>query len=479
MISLTKKGLLGILVAVSLTSSLFSFLLFQNFSNSSPIVIREKVSPLLPYEIQEQVRSANTSSNLSPPTFSLAAEKALSAVVSIAVLRKTEDFWSKIHGRKSIGSGVVLTRDGLIVTNHHVIENHAHIEVSLEDARIYKALIVGSDPATDIALLKIDAEDLPTLSFGDSDQLKIGEWVIAVGNPFQLSSTVTAGIVSAKARNINILNQAFAIESFIQTDAVVNPGNSGGALVNQKGELVGINTAIVTESGRFEGYSFAIPSNLVLKVIQDLKEYGQVQRGLLGITLQDLNWDLAKKLGYNKAKGVVIDRVNARSAASDAGLKRGDILQAVNGIEIVNFPMLQEKLGLYRPGDSLQVKYFREGNSFLTTIILKNQYNTTQLLTVRSDPALLALGFELRNLTEEEIQKISTSGVYVASIYRNSALERANMDPGFVIEKLNGKSVNSVDDVLSEIANANQKIIFQGRYLNYKGSYIYEINQSN
>jgi serine protease Do len=476
MISLTKKALLGIMAGISVLTSVLTFLLFSYFQAKSPMVIREKVSPLLLYEQQVNHPPQPLSDKLAPPSFSLASEKALSAVVSITALRNADDFWSKIHAKKSIGSGVAITQDGYIVTNHHVVENHSQIQVELEDSRVFEARLVGSDPATDLALLKIEAQNLPILPFGDSDQLPVGEWVIAVGNPFQLSSTVTAGIVSAKARNINILNQTFAIESFIQTDAVVNPGNSGGALVNQNGELVGINTAIVTETGRFEGYSFAIPSNLVLKVIQDLKEYGQVQRGLLGVAIQDLTWETAQKLGYNKAKGVVIERIHSLSAAADAGLQRGDIIQAVNGLEILNFPMLQEKLGRYRPGDSLQIQYFRGGKSQQTTIVLKNQYNTTEILAVRSDPALVSLGFELRNLTEGEKLKIGgTGGVYVSSVYKYSAIDQANMDPGFVILKFNGTRVQNVDEILKELSKTHSKIRLEGRYLNYKRDYSYEV----
>jgi serine protease Do len=475
MISLTKKALLGIMAGISLLTSALSYLIFYCLSPSSPLVIREKISPLLLHEQVETNAPKYLFSKVDPPSFSMASEKALSAVVSITALRNADDFWSKIHAKKSIGSGVIITKDGFIVTNHHVVENHAQIQIKLEDSRVFEARLVGSDPATDLALLKIEALHLPLLPFGDSDQLLVGEWVIAVGNPFQLSSTVTAGIVSAKARNINILNQALAIESFIQTDAVVNPGNSGGALVNQNGELVGINTAIVTETGRFEGYSFAIPSNLVLKVIQDLKEYGQVQRGLLGVAIQDLTWEIAQKLGYNKAKGVLVERINAQSAAADAGLQRGDIIQSINGLDVLNYPMLQEKLGRYRPGDSLQVQYFREGKSHQTTIVLKNQYNTTEILAVRSDPNLVSLGFELRDLREDEILNLGSEGVYVSSVYKHSAIDHANMDPGFVILKLNGIRVKNVEEVLKELNKNNSKILFEGKYLNYKEIYSYEV----
>ncbi|MCS7073317.1 MAG: trypsin-like peptidase domain-containing protein, partial [Bacteroidia bacterium] len=243
------------------------------------------------------------------------------------------------------GSGVILTADGYVATNNHVIENADKIEVILNDNRSYTATLVGTDPSTDLALLKINEKNLPFLKFGDSDKLEIGEWVLAVGNPFNLTSTVTAGIVSAKARSINILQDRFKIESFIQTDAAVNPGNSGGALINTKGELVGINTAIATKTGYFSGYSFAVPVNIVRKVMDDLMQYGEVQRGFLGIEIRDVNAELAKEKKLKDVKGVYVGKVNENSAAESAGLKEGDVITKIDEVKVNTASELQEQIG--------------------------------------------------------------------------------------------------------------------------------------
>lgn len=262
------------------------------------------------------------------------------------------------------GSGVVLSEDGYIMTNYHVIEGANRIEVTFNNKREMEARIVGVDPTTDLALIKVRAKNLIPVTFGDSDAVDVGQWVLAIGNPFNLTSTVTAGIVSAKARNINILGGGYAIESFIQTDAAVNPGNSGGALVNERGELVGINTAIMTEDGNFDGYSFAVPSNLVYKVMRDLKDFGKVKRALLGVNILDVDDDRARELGLTSVAGVFIQQVNPGSSAETAGLQPGDVIIRVNGIETTSVPELQEQVARFRPGDIITVDYIRNGKQF-------------------------------------------------------------------------------------------------------------------
>ncbi len=306
-----KKYLL--LLLVSLTSSLLSVFLYSRLERSTRVVWENgdgeaRYTGLVDKLFNSRATSAFQSA--APTNFIDAAEVVTPAVVNIRALQESGGgIWGNGTMTGSSGSGVILSPDGYIVTNHHVVERSTDIKVTLADKREYKAKILGSDPSTDVTLLKIEEDNLPFIVFGNSDSVRIGEWVLAVGNPFNLESTVTAGIISAKGRNINILGGGASIESFIQTDAAVNPGNSGGALVNTAGELIGINTAIITESGSYEGYSFAVPSNLVQKVIRDLREFGHVQRAYLGVSIQDLDSETAREVGLPNAEGVYINRV--------------------------------------------------------------------------------------------------------------------------------------------------------------------------
>lgn len=266
--------------------------------------------------------------------------------------------------RLSGGSGVIISSGGYIITNNHVIQDATTIDVTLNNRRTYNALVIGKDPQTDLALIKIDEVNLQPLSYANSDLVDVGEWVLAVGNPFNLASTVTAGIVSAKARNINILTGSYAVESFIQTDATVNPGNSGGALVNTNGELIGINTAIITESGLSEGYSFAIPSNLVKKVISDLMRYGEVQRAILGVQIDEVTDEIAADKKLPNVAGVLIRNVTEGGGASESDLRAGDVIISINGVPTPSVPELQEQIARYNPGDRISLEYFRSGRQF-------------------------------------------------------------------------------------------------------------------
>lgn len=304
----------------------------------------------------------------------------------------------------------------------------------------FEAELIGNDPSTDLALLKISAAKLPHIRFGNSDSLRVGEWVLAVGNPFNLESTVTAGIVSAKGRSIDILEGQDRIESFIQTDAAVNPGNSGGALVNTNGELIGINTAIITRSGRYEGYSFAVPSNLVRKVIKDLRDYGVVQRGMLGVSIEKMTIEKAKELNLNAIEGVYIKRVSPASGADEAGLRKGDVIIGINGIKTKTVPEMQEQVGRYRPGNALSVEYIRDGKFITTKVLLKNKSNNTTIVASNDEELIKDLGFELQDLTADEVRRFGTTGVKVVSILRGSKIERTNMEPNFIITKVSEKS---------------------------------------
>lgn len=349
-------------VCIALISTTLTFFLLKKYDQSDQMVVEknafEQPAQLANYEDVPINTSPRGWSNELPTDFVSVSEKATSSVVNITTMGTT-------GYRVASGSGVIISSDGYIITNNHVVEDGYSFEVSLFDKRTLNARLVGKDPSTDLALIKVNARNLIPMNYGNSDFVKIGEWVLAVGNPFNLTSTVTAGIVSSKARNINILRGAYSIESFIQTDAVVNPGNSGGALVNTRGELIGINTAILSESGGYEGYSFAIPSNLVRKVIQDLRQYGSVQRAILGVSIAEVSDEIAANLSLPTVAGVYINDVNRGSSAADAGLQSGDVIISINGIPTNSIPELQEQVALFRPGDRINLEYFRNGRRFL------------------------------------------------------------------------------------------------------------------
>ena len=464
---------LVLVAVVSVVSALTSVSAYKYFEEPQDVIIREQI-PVRYANFTKDQNEVNTQRNFissSPTNFTTAAEVVTPAVVNIKASTSAEtDWWSNGYGGSS-GSGVIISPDGYIITNNHVVEDGTSLEVTLSDKRSFEAILIGTDPMTDLALLKIDSKELPYLVFGNSDSILVGEWVLAVGNPFNLESTVTAGIVSAKGRSIDILEGEYKIESFIQTDAAVNPGNSGGALVNTNGELVGINTAIITRSGRYEGFSFAIPANLARKVIYDIKEFGTVQRGILGIGIDEVDDKRAKELGLESVEGVFVSRITPQSGAYDAGLKRGDVIISINGTKTSTIPELQEKVARFRPGNSVSVEYIRDGKKQKTLVILKNKSNTTAI--VGSEKLLKELGFELRDLTRAEKQTLKVEGAYVLSITRGSKIERTNMDPGFIITKINDNEILDVEDVMEVLKGASGKIMLEGIYESYPGEYYY------
>ena len=349
--------------------------------------------------------------------------------------------------KEGAGSGVIISNDGYIVTNNHVIDKSSEIEVTLNDKRTFKAKLIGTDPNTDIALLKIDAKDLPVITFGNSDELKVGEWVLAVGNPFNLASTVTAGIVSAKARSIDILNTKMKIESFIQTDAAVNPGNSGGALVNTRGELVGINAAIASRTGSYEGYSFAVPVSIVQKVVTDIKQFGVVQRAVLGVEIGNIDDKLAKEKNLKTFDGAYVDKVADQSAAKIAGVKAGDIINNVNGVVVKSAAELQEQIARYRPSDKITIEVLRNNSVLKFNVVLKNRQGNTSVVTSQASTEVLGAVFEpIDEKTRDKYQL--EYGVEIKSISKGKLAE-AGLKPGFIILKLNTQPVNSVDDIQS------------------------------
>lgn len=347
-----------------------------------------------------------------------------------------------------LGSGVILTNDGYIATNNHVIDGAQRLEVTLNDNRTFDATIIGTDPATDIALIKIDADDLHVIPMGDSDGLKIGEWVLAVGNPFGLTSTVTAGIVSAKARNISNLTPGQGrrgIESYIQTDAAINPGNSGGALVNLNGELVGINTAIFSHTGNYSGSSFAIPTSIVKKVVKDIKEYGTVQRAVLGVEFRELTPALARERNITGTNaGLVVMNVVPNSAAANAGIEPDDIIVAIDNATTTNTAQLQESMARHRPGEKITVSVIRDNKRQNISVTLQNSRGDTGV-TVIGDVS--DLGCIIKPLTSEELKSINRrSGVKIAKV-NNGKFKNAGIRDGFIIFDINNIMVNSADDV--------------------------------
>lgn len=350
--------------------------------------------------------------------------------------------------QSGLGSGVIISPDGYIATNNHVIDGADRLEVTLNDNRTYEAVVLGSDPVTDLALIKIEAQDLPVIPIGDSEKLKVGQWVLAVGNPFGFTSTVTAGIVSAKARSISAVTHSrqMGIESFIQTDAAVNPGNSGGALVNLDGELVGINTAIYSQTGNYAGYSFAIPTSIMAKVVSDIREYGTVQRAVLGIEYRELTPELAKENDIKAVKeGLYVGRVVDLSAASKAGIEKGDVITGVNGVPVVNGAQLTEQLSKYSPGHTVKIDFVRDNKARSVEVTLLNNQGSTGITQAAK---MSDLGCEFKELTRDEAREMGLNGggVKVAEVH-NGKMSRAGIKAGFVMLYINKTRVTSPEDV--------------------------------
>lgn len=381
------------------------------------------------------------------------------------------------ESRPSIGtgSGVIITQDGYIATNNHVVANASDIEVLLDDNRTYKAEVIGTDPTTDLALIKIKGKGLPFVRMGNSDLVEVGEWVLAIGNPFGFRSTVTAGIISAKGRNINILrtkqNNGLSIESFLQTDAAVNPGNSGGALVNLNGELIGINTAIATPTGTYAGYSFAVPATLANKVLADLKEFGVVQRALLGVNIRDVNAELANEEDLTVLEGVYITNVNPSSGAAEAGMEAGDVIIAINGKSVTKTSELQEKVALNRPGDKVTILLLRGGKEKTMNVTLKNTLNTTA--AIASSNNMTIQGGEFVDLTDEEKTKYRLNGGAKLTKVSSGKWKEAGIQEGFIITSIDKQPVRSVEDLsraLSQLSGG-AGLLIQGVYPNGQKAY--------
>ncbi|MFI3333203.1 MAG: Do family serine endopeptidase [Rikenellaceae bacterium] len=429
------------------------------------------------------------------PDLTYAAENAVHAVVNIEAIQKVEtrsrgsydpfyQFFGfpqqgggsqpQIQERRSGGSGVIISEDGYIVTNNHVVESASQLKVKLYDGRIFEAKVIGTDPTTDIALIKIEEAELPTIPFGSSDELRLGEWVLAIGSPFDLQSTITAGIVSAKARQLDVIPSEFRIESFIQTDAAVNPGNSGGALVNTHGELVGINTVIKSQTGSYIGYSFAVPESIVKKVVMDLKEFGVVQRALLGISFRAVDQQFidseGKDLGIDKLGGVYVASVQEDGAASTAGVRKGDIITSINGVELNDKSSLQEQVGKHRPGDQIKIVVKRGKEVKHFDVTLRNRSGKEELLAQDSVDVIEALGGKFSNASDKLCRELEINGgVVVNSVDNGGLLARARVKRGFVITHINDKPIYALSDLERLVDNVKSidGIYTSGRAASY------------
>jgi Do/DeqQ family serine protease len=372
------------------------------------------------------------------------------------------------------GSGVIINENGYIITNNHVIENADEVEITLHDNSIYKANVIGTDPSTDLALLQIKADNLTAIPFVNSDDVNVGEWVLAIGNPFSLNSTVTAGIVSAKARNINVNKDRFAVESFIQTDAAINPGNSGGALVNLNGDLIGINTAIASRTGTYNGYGFAIPSNIVSKVVEDILKYGAVQRGMLGINIMTLDSNIAKEQGIDLTQGVYVAGVNEDSGADEAGIQEKDVIIKVNDKTVNTSPELQEIIARKRPGDKVDVTLVRNGKEKTIAVTLKGKNGSTKVKKREHVEILNLLGADFETLDKETAKTLNIDGgVRLTELYAGRLKKDTQIKKGFIITHVDGTKVDNLKAFMQILENKKGGVMLEGVYEDIPGTHYY------
>lgn len=462
--------------SIALITALAAVFIYAKFFQPEPEIVR--------VESQPSVRQISLPSAESRFTmdFTPAAEASVHAVVHVKTTAMMEaqinplyEWFFGINPEEyrrpvmGFGSGVIISDDGYIVTNNHVIEGSDEIMITMNDRRDYKAELIGTDPFTDLALIKIDEKGLPTLQYGSSDDLQLGEWVLAVGNPYNLTSTVTAGIVSAKARNINIMRDELSIESFIQTDAAVNPGNSGGALVNTRGQLVGINTAIASRTGNYTGYSFAIPVSIVRKVVSDLMEYGEVQRAILGVQITNVTSELAAEEGLENTEGVYVADLTEGGAAKESGIKSGDVILSINDIKVNSASELQEQVSKYRPNDKVKVILKRKGDLKQYDVVLRNVEGNTDI--VKTNRVLEILGARFETITNSEKRRLGIEhGIRVTSLGPGKFM-KIGIKKGFIVTAVNKQPVDSVSDITNVLRNFEGGVIIEGVYRDGSKSY--------
>lgn len=486
-----RNRILPVILTAAVTSLITIFIAAQ-FSDNNLISQKRQEQPALPVNYVKY--DGNITTSTPPADFQPSAEAAVQAVVHIktktnakkVVVRQQHPFFGDMYQnffqppQMGAGSGVVVSPDGYIVTNNHVVSNADEVTVTFNDRYTADARVISTDPSTDIAVLKIDEKNLPYMEYGNSDDVRLGQWVLAVGYPLTLDATVTAGIVSAKGRSlgINTRQSASAIESFIQTDAAVNPGNSGGALVNTKGQLIGINSAIASPTGSYAGYSYAIPANIVKKVVDDIIQYGTVQRAYIGIGYKDvkmLSIDEIRDLGLDKQEGVYVSQVMEGGAAERAGIKPGDFITAINGTSVKSSPELLEQIARFRPGDNVSVTYVRNGKPIHATVELKNIDGNTKIIK-NETPAKL-MGANLRTITIDEKNEYELNGgVKVSGIEQGAIKEQTSMKEGFIITKANNMPINNVQDLQNLLAGKLDRIELAGVYPGKKGYFFYGLN---
>ncbi|MGZ3862739.1 MAG: Do family serine endopeptidase [Bacteroidia bacterium] len=475
---------------------ILSTLLIAAVGGTSAIYVQQKYFTEQNHvsQINNTVPARFVSSGTMPmnaPDFVQAAEASVNAVVHITTrIEEKEDqlyydpFRQYFYGQpqqrvqQGSGSGVIIDKNGYIVTNNHVIAGASDIQVILNDKRTYLAELVGADPQTDLALLKIKEKDLPYMPYGNSDNVKVGEWCLAVGNPFNLNSTVTAGIVSAKGRNINILENdpvhgMFPIESFIQTDAAVNPGNSGGALVSTTGELIGINSAIASQNGAYIGYSFAIPVNIVKKVVADLAELGVVQRAFIGVSIHDIDSKFAEEKGLKSLNGIYVSGLTENGSAEKAGIEIGDVITKVEDIEVRNVSELQEQIGKFRPGDKVMVNLTRNGKEITLPVILKNKEGNVGIVKKEKpeEKPVYTLGAAFEPVSKEEMAKLKISNGVRVSKLQSGKLAAAGLREGLIITSIDKKKVTTVEEIENALKNKQGGVLIEGVYPNGMRAY--------
>ncbi len=488
-----KSRILPVVLTAGLTS-LGTLFLAARFNHNNPLFSTVNTSQL-PVNYAG-INDARPITSGGPVDFQAAAEASIKAVVHIKTTTKArtvvaDDPWSQMFGdmwgqrqytlppQMGSGSGVVVSPDGYIVTNNHVVAGADQLTVTFNDRYTTTAKVVSTDPSTDLAVVKVDEKNLPFMEFGNSDDVHLGQWVLAVGYPLSLDATVTAGIVSAKGRSIGInrTRSSGAIESFIQTDAAVNPGNSGGALVNTQGQLIGINSAIASPTGSYAGYSYAIPSNLVRKVVGDLRQYGTVQRGYLGVKFLDrksVSPEQLTALGMDRNDGAYVNEVTPNGGAVEAGLRKGDFITQVAGIPVHTEPELQEQVARYKPGDHVAITYTRGGQIYNTTVELKNISGNTAV--VREGSTGSFLGAKVRPINADEKRSLGLgAGLVVTDPGSGLLSKRTNMRKGFVITSINDETVNSIEELQQRLGSSGGRIQIGGIYPGYRGMYYYAI----
>ncbi len=487
-----KKTIIPVVLTAAVTS-LLTMWGFSKFSDKQRFFSDDSKVPI-------HYASNSGVAGTQPVDFSPAAESSVKSVVHVKTLTQGKTVLAqdpfgfygpqqyRMPDQMGAGSGVIISQDGYVITNNHVVQGADQVQVTFNDRNTQIAKVVGTDPSTDIAVLKIDGSNLPYMELGNSDNVRLGQWVLAVGYPLNLEATVTAGIVSAKGRAIG-LNEARAksgaVESYIQTDAAVNPGNSGGALVNTQGQLIGINAAIASPTGSYAGYSYAIPSNLAQKVASDIIKFGTVQRGYLGLELGDLNKmteQSAEQYGlssgvFRDAKGVLVKNIVPGSGAAAAGLKRGDIISMINGNAVSSVPQLTEQVARFHPGDKISVSYIRNGSPASVSVELRNLSGASNIS--KGSGTLVYSGATLRNLSSSEASNLGIEGgVMVTAVSDGSAAKKSNIQKGFVIVNVNDEMVNNITDFQNVVSQATDGVQVGGIYQGRRGMYYYGLNGS-